>query len=519
MQRATAAERALSGRAPLPCAAIRLWLAAWLLHMLVVVGPASADDRNLRVAWSDQPPYQYLEHNHKRELPTGVDLEIMREAAARAGLSVTFQYHPFGESLRRLAAGDIDAVVGAYDTAARRAYADVSSPYRLGLDRIFLPPDNKIAATDSAAAIAEELRQRGLRLAVVADFDWGADGAAAIETLRRHDLILETDSLPESVAAVLDGAADGFLGDQLSGLALLSLWDAQHINPLPWVVQERGIHILLARETLPDWQLARFNDALEGMIADGTVDHILQQFTNPLAIGVVFHNSWVEIFFVVGIVAFSISGIVIARQGEYSIFGAFVLASLPALGGGVLRDILLLRKPDFFDAPGMIYTCLLTILVGYLFNRFLDAVRGRALWFFDLVNLFVRLRRRADPRLALEFFDAIGLALFTVVAISITAEEGLAPLWFWGPLIGALSATGGAILRDMIRSEAHNPILHTSFYGETAILWGVLLALFLQFEGPYATTDQVLLAVAVCVGGIIVTRMSFVIFKIPTPKY
>ncbi|MFE8032012.1 TRIC cation channel family protein [Thiohalocapsa marina] len=491
-----------------------------LLLLLGAAVPAVlAEDRNLRVAWSDQVPYQYLDQSDKRDAPTGIDLEVMREAARRAGLTMTFRYHPFGESLDLLARGDIDAVVGAYDSAERRAFTEVSVPYRLGLDRIFAPPDLLLEQTGSLADVVAQFRQQRLRLAVVADFDWGEAGRAAIDALRADGLVVDTDSLPQSISMVLGGRADAFVGDQLSGLALLSIWNAPQIAALPVVVQERGIHILFARDRLPAWKIQRFDAALQDMLDDGTVDRILQRFTNPLAIDAVFHGRTVELLFIIGIIAFSISGIVIARQGNYSIFGAFVLASLPALGGGVLRDVLLLRKLFFFESPEMIYTCLVTILMGYLFNRFLRAVRGRALWFFDLVNFFVRLRRRMNPRLALEFFDAIGLALFTVVAISITAEEGLAPLWFWGPLIGALTATGGAIMRDMIRSEAHNPILHTSFYGETAFLWGMLLAVFLQFAGPYASTDQILVAVIVCVLGIVLTRMSFVLFRIPTPRY
>jgi polar amino acid transport system substrate-binding protein len=495
----------------------RAFLAGCLL--LTQLAPGLASDRNLRVAWFDQPPYQYQEVSGKSERPSGVDLEILRQAAERAGLSVTLRYHDFAHALELLAAGEVDLVAGAYDTPQRRTYAEVSPAFRRNIDRAFLYKHLDLPRVDSPAELGKGLAARGIRLAVVKSFDWGAETTAMIEALKAEGLVVFTNSLPASVSAVLDGRAQGFIGDQLSGMALLAAWGSQELAPYPLILQQRPVHMLFSKTSIPPWQRERFSAALAGMHRDGSIERIVQRFTNPLSIRLLLTSQWVEGLFLVGIVAFSISGVMIARQGDYSIFGAFVLASLPALGGGVVRDILLLRKLYFFESPEMIYTCMATIFAGYMLNRFLGLVRGRALWFFDIMVFLVRLKKRINPRLTLELFDAIGLALFTVVAVSITAEEGLMPLWFWGPLIGALSATGGAIIRDMIRSEAHNPMLHTSFYAETAVLWGIVLALFLQFAGPYAATDHVLGAVLICVLGIVITRMAFVILRIPSPKY
>lgn len=499
------------------CHFTRALLAVALLLTQAATGLAA--DRNLRVAWYDQPPYQYQDISGKSERPSGVDLEILRQAAERAGLSLTLHYHDFARALELLAAGEVDLVAGAYDTPERRRYADVSAPFRRNIDRLFLVKGVDPPKVQSPAALGELLAARKLHLAVVEGFDWGPETAAMIARLEAEDLVVPTNSLPASLSAVLDGRAQGFLGDQLSGMALLVAWGSPPLSAYPLILQQRPVHMLFSKAGIPDWKRERFKAALARMRQDGSVERIVQRFTNPLSIRQLLHSQWVEGLFLIGIVAFSISGVMIARQGDYSIFGAFVLASLPALGGGVVRDILLLRKLYFFESPEMIYTCMATIFAGYVLNRFLGLVRGRALWFFDIVVFLVRLKKRINPRLTLELFDAIGLALFTVVAVSITAEEGLMPLWFWGPLIGALSATGGAIIRDMIRSEARNPMLHTSFYAETAVLWGIVLALFLQFAGPYATTDQVLGAVLICVFGIVLTRMAFVILRIPSPKY
>lgn len=507
---------------PLLCG---LWIAASAAIASESLGteplaPVTASsDRHLVVAWSDQPPYQFQAERRGIGYPSGVDVAVMREAARRAGLSVSFRYRPFDTSLRLLATGGIDVVPGAYESAQRRAYAEVSPAYRKGRDRLFLPARVSLPTAATVDALADALIASGTRVAVVSGYDWGATNAAAHERLEPHGLLHRTNSLAESISAVLDDEADGFLGDQLASIALLAEWHEQGFRMHPLVLQERSIHILFAKDSLPVWQLQRFNAALDAMVVEGRVERIMRRFVDPLSISMVLDSCAFDIMFLLGIVAFSISGVVIARQGAYSIFGAFVLASLPALGGGVVRDVLLLRPIFLFDAPWMLYACVLTILAGYLLNRGLDRVRGRSLWFFDLVILLVRLRRRISPRIALEIFDALGLALFTVVAISITAEEGLEPLWLWAPIIGAVSATGGAIIRDMIRQGSRNPMLHTSFYGETAFLWGIALALFLQHAGPYASHEQVFLGILICIVGIFVTRMSFVAFGWRSPRY
>ena len=479
----------------------------------------ASSDRHLVVAWSDQPPYQFQAERRGIGYPSGVDIAVMREAARRAGLTVSFRYHPFDTSLHLLSTGRVDVVPGAYDTSQRRRYAVRSPAYREGRDRLFVPPRANLPSVATVEALAEALIASGARIAVVRGYDWGATNAAALGRLEPHGLLYRTNSLAESISAVLDGDADGFLGDQLGSMALLAEWHEQGFRMHPLVLQERSIHMLFAKGALPDWQLQAFNNALERLVAEGQSARIMQRFVDPISISMVLDSRAFEIMFLLGIIAFSISGVVIARQGDYSIYGAFVLASLPALGGGVVRDVLLLRPIYFFDSPEMLYACIGTITAGYLLNRGLDRLRGRSLWFFDLVNLLVQLRRRLSPRVILEVFDALGLALFTVIAVSIAAEEGLEPLWVWGPIIGAVSATGGAILRDMIRQEACNPMLHSSFYGETAIIWAVALALFLQYAGPYASQQQVMLGILICILGIFVTRMTFVAFGWRSPKY
>ncbi|MEG1991847.1 MAG: TRIC cation channel family protein, partial [Acetivibrio sp.] len=68
----------------------------------------------------------------------------------------------------------------------------------------------------------------------------------------------------------------------------------------------------------------------------------------------------VGIIELIGIVAFAISGAMVGVQKKLDIFGIIVLGITTALGGGVIRDLLLGRVPPMmFQKP--IYAILATI--------------------------------------------------------------------------------------------------------------------------------------------------------------
>ena len=65
----------------------------------------------------------------------------------------------------------------------------------------------------------------------------------------------------------------------------------------------------------------------------------------PLFVAVLtdtFAYQCLEIF---GTIFFAISGLVLARKYEFTLMEAFILAILPSLSGGLLRDIILSREP------------------------------------------------------------------------------------------------------------------------------------------------------------------------------
>jgi polar amino acid transport system substrate-binding protein len=88
-------------------------------------------------------------------------------------------------------------------------------------------------------------------------------------------------------------------------------------------------------------------------------------------------------------------------------------------------------------------------------------------------------------------------------------------------LLAALTGAGGGIFRDVIRSDANNPFLKGTFYAEIALIWGLLLSLFLMWYANFLDYKpaEISLAVVVTLVGALLTRMTVFYLRIKSPMY
>lgn len=130
-----------------------------------------------------------------------------------------------------------------------------------------------------------------------------------------------------------------------------------------------------------------------------------------------------------GVISFAASGALVAVRKRLDLFGMVVLGCATALGGGIVRDLLIGRTPPaaFTD---------LTFLTASIVTA--------------LILYFIA----PSPRLTkgpLEVADAIGLGLFCVTGTVIADSVGLgAPT---AALLGMTTAIGGGVLRDVLSGE------------------------------------------------------------------
>ncbi|UNU74078.1 trimeric intracellular cation channel family protein [Moraxella nasovis] len=151
----------------------------------------------------------------------------------------------------------------------------------------------------------------------------------------------------------------------------------------------------------------------------------------------------------VGIVACSVAGTTLALYKRFDFFGCILVSMVNAIGGGTLRDVMLDRHPLFWmtDLNYMIVITLTSLLCQVFFGLY-KKVAG-----------------------ALKFFDAIGLAAFSVIGLKVTLSFGANPLV--AVLMAVMTSIAGGIMRDMICNEVPL-VLQKEIYISASIIGSVL---------------------------------------------
>jgi polar amino acid transport system substrate-binding protein len=169
--------------------------------------------------------------------------------------------------------------------------------------------------------------------------------------------------VPDDLQNLLDGSIDGFLADRI--VAATTAWRQQKSS----LVEEHpfrfstDIHFMLSRVSQTTAMLGRLDAAIDQIKRNGEFQRVASAYAIPILIHQTLDSDWFRILVSLGTVSFALSGVVLAYAGRATLFGAVVLASLPAVGGGVVRDLLLHREPlGIVQDPVILLTIFGTVL-------------------------------------------------------------------------------------------------------------------------------------------------------------
>ena len=172
----------------------------------------------------------------------------------------------------------------------------------------------------------------------------------------------------------------------------------------------------------------------------------------------------------IGTFAFAISGIRLAAAKNFDIFGAYVVGFVTAIGGGTLRDLLLDVTPFWMEQPSYVIITALALVFVIIFKKYV--VR--------LDNTFF-------------IFDAVGIALFTVVGVERSIAAGF-PVWV-NIIMGAITGAAGGMFRDIFINEVPL-IFRKEIYAMACAMGGVFYYLC-QWAGCGHLLTQIIAAVSV----------------------
>ena len=141
-----------------------------------------------------------------------------------------------------------------------------------------------------------------------------------------------------------------------------------------------------------------------------------------------------------GTVAFAASGAMVGIRKRMDIFGVCVLGFVTAVGGGMVRDVILgITPPNVFRNPDYALVAVITSLIVFVVvyvKR--DVMDGKFKVIYDKSMLIM---------------DTLGLAIFTVVGVNIGIQQGYLEKIFLLTFVGTITGVGGGLMRDVMAGE------------------------------------------------------------------
>ena len=178
-----------------------------------------------------------------------------------------------------------------------------------------------------------------------------------------------------------------------------------------------------------------------------------------------FHVSIFFIIEVIGTIAFASSGAMVAIKQQLDLLGVVVLGVTTAVGGGMMRDIILGNvHTSLFINHVYVIKKLITVMVLFIVVR--------------LNQKILESRYIAAYEKMMNIFDAIGLAAFTVTGIDTAVLAGYEDYHFLSVFLGVLTGVGGGVLRDIMAGQTPY-ILRKHVYASASIA-GALCYVFLS---------------------------------------
>jgi uncharacterized membrane protein YeiH len=161
-----------------------------------------------------------------------------------------------------------------------------------------------------------------------------------------------------------------------------------------------------------------------------------------------------------GVLVFAVEGGLAAVRSELDILGLAVIALATALGGGIIRDVLIGAIPPNsvrdWRYPG---TALLGASAVFFFSQMIQGV----------------------PQGLLITLDAAGLSLCAIAGAGKAVEFGIHPLL--AIMMGAITGVGGGTMRDILLNRVPG-VLRSDVYAAAALAGALVVVVGLRMKVP-----------------------------------
>jgi len=177
-------------------------------------------------------------------------------------------------------------------------------------------------------------------------------------------------------------------------------------------------------------------------------------------------DKYIFVLEIIGTIAFASSGAMVGIKKQMDLLGVCVLGMTTAVGGGMIRDLILgVTPPVMFQNPTYalmaIAFSVLVFCSMYFFQGKLEKSR-----FYEVYDKLMMI------------FDSIGLGLFTVVGVTTAINIGYETTGFLQIFVGVLTGVGGGVLRDIMAGNM--PYIFVKHVYASASIIGAIVCVLIE---------------------------------------
>ena len=183
-------------------------------------------------------------------------------------------------------------------------------------------------------------------------------------------------------------------------------------------------------------------------------------------------SKYITVLFVmeiIGTVAFSCSGAMLAIKKHLDLLGIIVLGVVTACGGGMIRDVLIGNTPpNLFIHPIYVEVAIASAVVMFIIIK---------------TKKFASLFTATAYDWIMNILDAIGLGAFTVVGVNTAYSAGYGDYLFLTIFLGVITGVGGGLLRDIMALQIP-AILRKHIYACASLVGAILYIILINLMIP-----------------------------------
>lgn len=184
-----------------------------------------------------------------------------------------------------------------------------------------------------------------------------------------------------------------------------------------------------------------------------------------------------------GTVAFAVSGGLAGIHKKLDPFGVLIISFATALGGGMLRDVLIGSTPVVWMRDISYFYC---VIMGYIISI--------------MIRNYAHFLHRT-----LFLFDTIGLGVFTIVGIDKGLAMNLHPIVCVS--LGTMTACFGGVVRDILCGQ--RPVLFEKEIYATICIFGGILFFILKYFGVTLEVNSSIITILIIITRLLVVKFNW----------